>query len=245
MIIIPAIDIIEGKVVRLRRGEFDKKTIYSDDPVETALSYQEQGAGLIHVVDLDGARKGEPVNTVFIEKITSVLNIPVQTGGGLRTMDSVKAVIEKGVFRVVIGSAALQVKEFLTEVLSCYGDKIAVGIDARNGLAAIDGWTTTTPIPAIEAVQEMAKAGVKTAIFTDISADGTLSGPNLKALSEVLSAVGAFDISVIASGGISSLDDLKKLKDISPRPPDGVIIGRALYEGKIDLKEAITAITVE
>lgn len=238
MIIIPAIDIMDGKVVRLVRGEFDKETVYSHDPVEVALGWQKQGAQLIHIVDLDGARTGQPVNIDLIGKISDGLHIPIQVGGGLRTVDSLKMVFEKGISRAVLGSAALGTKEFLTEALSCYRNKIAVSIDARDGLVASDGWTAVTSIPAGEAAEQMEQTGVKTLIFTDISTDGTLSGPNLEWLSDILESV---NVSVISSGGVASLEDIARLKKMSPRPPDGVIIGRALYEGRIDLKKAIKA----
>lgn len=237
MIIIPAIDIMDGRVVRLFKGEFDKKTVYSDDPVDVALAWQQQGARLIHIVDLDGTKLGQPVNISLIEKVATAVDIPVQVGGGLRTMDSVKKLLEgKKINRVILGSAAFTSKGFLTEALACYGERIVVSIDARDGQVACDGWTTTTSISAPEAAQEMEQIGVKTIIFTDISSDGTLGGPRIGQLSKIL---GLVTIPVIASGGMASVEDIIRLKQISPRPPDGVIIGRALYEGKINLKEAI------
>ncbi|MCK4423196.1 MAG: 1-(5-phosphoribosyl)-5-[(5-phosphoribosylamino)methylideneamino]imidazole-4-carboxamide isomerase [Candidatus Omnitrophica bacterium] len=237
MIIIPAIDIMGGKVVRLFKGEFDKQTIYADDPVEVALSWQEQGAKLIHVVDLDGANTGHSVNIDLIGKITQALKIPVETGGGLRTMAEIRKAFDLGVSRVILGSAAFTDKELLTTAVVEYADKIAVSIDARNGLVASQGWKETTAIPAIEAAKNMEEAGVKTIIFTDIDTDGTLSGPNLASLSQILEAV---DIDVIASGGVSVLQDLIDLKGIAPREPYGAIIGKALYDKKVDLKEALT-----
>ncbi|MCK4248685.1 MAG: 1-(5-phosphoribosyl)-5-[(5-phosphoribosylamino)methylideneamino]imidazole-4-carboxamide isomerase [Candidatus Omnitrophica bacterium] len=237
MIIIPAIDIMGGKVVRLFKGEFDKQTIYADDPVEVALSWQEQGAKLIHVVDLDGANTGHSVNIDLIGKITQALKIPVETGGGLRTMVEIRKAFDLGVSRAILGSAAFADKELLTSAVVEYADKIAVSIDARNGLVASQGWKETTAIPAIEAAKNMEEAGVKTIIFTDIDTDGAFTGPNLPSLSEILEAV---DIDVIASGGVSVLQDLINLKGIAPREPYGAIIGKALYDKKVDLKEALT-----
>jgi len=236
MIIIPAIDIIDGKVVRLFKGEYDKKTVYSDHPAEVALAWQTQGAEWIHIVDLDGAAIGRPVNLKLIGDVTKSLNIPVELGGGLRTMADLKKVFNKGISRAILGSAAFEDKEFLKEAVALYQDKIAVSIDARDGMVASHGWTEMTKIEAKEAAIAMEKMGVKTIVFTDIDTDGTLSGPNFKSLSGILETV---NVSVIASGGVSSSDDIISLKNICPRPPYGAIIGRALYEKTIDLKEVI------
>lgn len=232
MIIIPAIDLKDGVVVRYTKGQFDKK-IYSDDPLKIALDWQAQGAQLIHIVDLDGAMTGEPKNLEKVIEIAKKVNVPVELGGGLRTKDIIKKVLDNGISRVVLGTKAID-KIFLKDIISEFKDKIAVGIDADLDRLKINGWFNQTDISVNNFIEELEELGVKTIIYTDISRDGTLSGPNIEAIKNLLKLT---KIYLIASGGVSSLDDiaaLNKIKGLS-----GVIIGKALYENKFSLEEAI------
>ncbi len=233
MVIYPAIDIKDGKCVRLVQGRFDNATVYSEDPVETALKWERAGACFLHLVDLDGARTGKPQNIDIIGRIAVSLGILVQAGGGIRSMEDIEAVLGKRIRRVILGTSAVQNPGFIKEALKAYGSSIAAAIDARDGKVAVEGWFKTSGLSAVDFAREMEDLGVKTVIYTDISRDGTLSGPNFKAVEELKKAVG---IEVIASGGISSLDDLKRLKETGV---SGVIIGKALYTGDIDLREAL------
>lgn len=233
MIIFPAIDIKEGKCVRLQMGRYDKVTVYSDDPVQTALRWKHAGAENIHIVDLDGARSGMPANTELIIKIAQSCGIAVQAGGGIRTPESIRELLEAGVSRVVIGTAAIEEPELIKQAVLEFGERIAVGIDARNGKAAADGWETTSCVDALELAEKVENLGVKTIIYTDISRDGMLRGPNIAAMKKMKKATG---MKVIASGGVSCIQDIVDLKKCAV---DGVIIGKALYTGDIDLPEAI------
>lgn len=229
----PAIDLKDGQCVRLLKGEFDKKTVYSEDPVETARKWQESGADFLHVVDLDGARSGEGKNRRVIKEICKSVHIKVQTGGGIRTMGDIDELLEAGAARVILGTAAVKNFALVKEAVEKYGDRIAVGIDAKDGYAATDGWEKVSGERAVDFAKKAEEAGVKTIIYTDIATDGALCGPNIKAMKEMTEKTG---LSVIASGGIASIDDIKALLDTGV---EGAITGRAIYTGSLDLKEAV------
>lgn len=232
MIIYPAIDIRCGKCVRLKQGRYDDMTVFSDDPIDVALKFQDMGASFIHVVDLDGAR-GDADNRQVIVKLASVLDIPVQTGGGIRTLDDIKTLLESGIARVILGTAAVKDPELIARAVSMYNGSIAVGIDAKDGFVAIEGWEKVSPIKALDLAKSMEDTGVKTIIYTDIATDGMLSGPNLYAMKEMVQNV---NIEVIASGGVAKVEDLLDLKQVGVH---GAIVGKALYTGSVDLKEAL------
>ncbi|MBF0384681.1 MAG: 1-(5-phosphoribosyl)-5-[(5-phosphoribosylamino)methylideneamino]imidazole-4-carboxamide isomerase [Candidatus Omnitrophica bacterium] len=236
MLIIPAIDIREGKVVRLRQGDFNRVTEYFSDPVIVAKKWQDKGAQLIHVVDLDGAKAGKMQNISLILAIIKSLKIPVQVGGGIREQEEIKTLLDGGAKRVILGTKAVEDKEFLKVVLSKWKDKIAVSVDCSNGFVSERGWTETSSIKGIDFVKDLEKLGVKCIIYTDISRDGMLGGPNYTALKELLKTS---KINIIASGGVSDINDIKKFLKIKKKNLLGVITGRAIYEGKLDLKEAL------
>lgn len=235
MIIYPAIDIIDGKCVRLQQGSYNDVTIFGDSPVEMAIKWENQGAEYLHVVDLDGARSGNSENAEVIRQIAKKLTIPVQLGGGIRSLDKIETILSNGVSRVILGTSAVNDQEMLKTALKEYKDKIAVGIDAKDGMVAIHGWEKTSDFTAIDFAKRVEALGTKTIIYTDISRDGMLKGPNLVAMRDMAKSV---NIEVIASGGVSCLHDVTNLK---PTGVSGVIIGKALYTGNIDLKEAIDA----
>ena len=236
MLIIPAVDIKDGKCVRLLQGRMDNETVYSDDPDTMALKWARLGARLIHVIDLDGAFAKSPQNTESIRKILEAVDVPIQLGGGIRNEDTVHMYLEMGVKRVIIGTGAIKKPEFVKKVCKTYPGQIVVGIDARNGKVAIDGWTETTRIEALELAQEFEDCGVAAINFTDIHRDGMQTGPNLDATRRLAEAV---SIPVVASGGVSSIKDVKNLLPLERAGVTGVIIGKALYSGKLDLKEAL------
>ena len=235
MRIFPAIDIKDGNCVRLLRGDFSQQTIYGYDPAELAKKWEALGGEYIHVVDLDGALKGHGVNAAAIKRICEAVSVPVQTGGGIRTMDDIEKKLECGIARVIIGTKAVSDSAFVKEAVRNYGDKIVIGIDAKDGMVAIEGWEKTSEYKAVEFAQKMADIGVKTIIYTDIATDGTLMGPNVCAMEEMVRASG---IDIIASGGVGSLEHIKMLV---PTGVEGVITGRALYTGNISLGDAIKA----
>ena len=237
MRIYPAIDIKDGKCVRLLQGRFSDMTVYGDDPAQTAKKWEALGAEYIHVVDLDGALEGRGVNAAALKSICSSVSVPVQTGGGIRTADDIKSRIECGASRVIIGTKAVSNPDFVRDAVKQFGDKIAVGIDAKDGFAAVEGWEKTSSVRAVELAKQMADMGVKTIIYTDISTDGTLKGPNVSAMREMAAAVPG--VNVIASGGVGSLEHIISLKGTGV---EGVIVGRALYTGNVDLKEAVAAV---
>jgi len=236
MIIIPAIDLKEGRCVRLVQGDMNQETVYSDNPPQMARHWEESGGELLHVVDLDGAVEGEPKNLDLIRRIASALSIPVEVGGGIRTMETIEAYLGAGVARVVIGTKAAEDPEFLAEACRRHPGKIVAGIDAKNGFAAVHGWTDTTDLRAVDLARQMEGAGVAAIIFTDIQRDGMETGPNIESTRELAEAV---TIPVIASGGISGLADIENLLEIESSGVTGAITGRALYTGALDLKEAI------
>lgn len=232
MIIYPAIDIRGGKCVRLIQGRYDDITIFSDNPVSMAKQFQNAGAKYIHVVDLDAAR-GEGNNREIIRQIAQAISVPVQTGGGIRTMEDIDTVLGFGIDRVIIGTAAVKSPEMVEEAVKKYGKHIAVGIDAKDGFVAIEGWEKTSSIKASELAIKMEAMGVSTIIYTDIATDGMLSGPNLFAMADMVKRV---KMDVIASGGVSSTKDILLLKE---RDLAGVIVGKAIYTGDVDLVQAL------
>lgn len=233
MILFPAIDIRDGKCVRLIQGDYDQEIIYNDSPTAMALEWEKQGADYIHVVDLDGAKTGNSLNREAIQAIAKSVSIPVQVGGGIRTMEIIDAHIESGVSRVIIGTAAIQDKPFLKKAVEKYGDKIAVSIDARKGFVATDGWTETSDVLAVDLLNELEGIGVKTVIYTDILKDGMMQGPNFHEL-EMMDKASSIDI--VASGGVSTEEDIVQLSELDLY---GAIIGKALYEGKISLEKIV------
>ena len=238
MIIYPAIDLKNGQVVRLHQGRADATTVYGDDPAAGARRWAEQGAQWLHVVDLDGAFGGEPKNWESVRSILSAVKIPVQLGGGLRTRQQIADALAMGVKRVVVGTKACESPVFISELVKEFGDRIAVGIDARDGFVAVKGWVEKTALPAVEFAGQISRLGVRTIIFTDIATDGTLTGPNFKAVSAVCAAV---NCNVIASGGVAVASDVTQLRELSRQHANlaGVIIGKALYDGRVDLKSVL------
>lgn len=236
MIIYPAIDIKEGKCVRLFQGKMEEVTIYSGNPVDVAKRWEQAGAQFIHLVDLDGAIAGEPKNLKIVERIVNAIKVPVQFGGGVRNPHLLKLVLDLGVSRVVLGTSAIKTPEFIIDACQAYGSQIAVGIDSKEGKIAIRGWKEATEEEILDAAKRMEQIGVQRLICTDIERDGTLQGPNIEIMRGLAQAVG---IPIIASGGISSLKDLERLKELEPLGVEGVIVGRALYTGAFTLEEAI------
>ncbi|MCA1319620.1 1-(5-phosphoribosyl)-5-[(5-phosphoribosylamino)methylideneamino]imidazole-4-carboxamide isomerase [Bacillus tianshenii] len=235
-IIYPAIDMRGGKCVRLLQGDYSKETVYGDSPFEMAKSFAEQGAEWIHMVDLDGAKAGGPVNNSYVLQVARELDVKVQIGGGIRTQLDVEQYLSQGVDRVILGSAAINNPAFVKEMLARYGEKIAIGLDAKDGYVATEGWVETSTVKATVLGRELAEAGAKTFIFTDIATDGMLSGPNVEATVELAQATGA---SVIASGGVSSMGDLQVLREFAGRGVVGAIVGKAIYTNKISLPDAL------
>lgn len=234
MRLFPAIDMKNGQCVRLQQGRFEDVTVYGQDPSEIAASFEKAGASYIHTVDLDGALAGTGMNTEALRKIVQRVSIPVQTGGGIRNMDHVDQKLGLGIERVIIGTAAIKDPEFLKAAIRKYGpEHIVAGIDASNGFVAVEGWKEVSQITAIDLGRQMYEAGVRYVVYTDISRDGMLSGPNFEATMELQNQTG---LTVIASGGVSGMEDLVRLNEMGAY---GVIIGKALYEGRIDLKEAV------
>jgi phosphoribosylformimino-5-aminoimidazole carboxamide ribotide isomerase len=239
MIVLPAVDILEGKAVRLAGGEFEAKTVYDADPLDAALRFAEQGARTLHVVDLDGARSGTPANLEHIRRIASEVDIPVQVGGGLRTAASVSDALEAGAARVVLGTAAYRDVDFLDEVLAEYGDRVIVSVDARDGRLATSGWTEQTDIPAESVFQSLGGRGVRRFVYSSIDRDGLMQGPDLDRVRAIAQAVrGSF----VYSGGVSSLEDLSALAQLRQVNLTGVIVGKALYEQRFTVGEAQKAL---
>lgn len=240
MILFPAIDLKAGQCVRLYQGDMAKATVYSDDPASQAASFAESGCRWIHVVDLDGAFEGESVNSHAVEAIIDRLSIPLQLGGGIRTMAQVESWLSKGVARVILGTAAVKNPAFVRDACQNFPGQIAVGIDARQGMVATEGWAETSSLPAAELADRFLDAGVAAIIYTDIGRDGTLTGPNLE---ETLALARHTSIPVIASGGVGSI---KHVTALATYPEiHGCIIGRALYDGKFSLEEALSVAASE
>ncbi len=232
--IIPAIDIRKGKCVRLYQGDYSQETVFSDDPVEVALKWQDMGAPRVHVVDLDGAASGETENLAITTEIARTLLIPTQTGGGIRDLQTIEKLLRAGIDRVVIGTVAVEDPEMVKEACRNYSESIVVGIDTWEGRVAIHGWQQRTEIKAIEFARVMAQAGVRRFIYTDISRDGTLTEPNVAAIAEFVDTI---KLPTLAAGGITSLTHLALLGSIGV---EGAIVGKALYTGNINLKQALT-----
>jgi len=239
MIIFPAIDLKDGQCVRLVQGKAENKTIYSDNPVEIAKSFTNKGAQWLHIVDLDGAFSGTPQNSQVIAQIAADINIPFQVGGGLRTIKDIKKTLALGAARVIIGTRAVTNQDFVKELIDSFGqEKIVLGLDVRNGMVAVDGWIETSSLDMLEFALHMKEIGIKQVVFTDISRDGLLQGPNLPAIKTLAINTG---LQIIASGGVSSLENISELKQLESLGVNGAIIGKALYDGKLDLKQAIAA----
>ena len=236
MRIYPAIDIKDGNCVRLLQGRFSDLTVYGDNPTEMAKKWESLGGEYIHVVDLDGALKGQGVNAKVIKNICKHVNVPVQTGGGIRTMEDIENKLACGISRVIIGTKAVRDADFVKRAVDKYGDKIVIGIDAKNSMVAIEGWEEVSEFKAVDFAKKMEHIGVKTIVYTDIATDGTLQGPNLDAMAEMAKET---NLDVIASGGVGSLEHIKTLV---PTGVEGVIVGRALYTGNVDLAEAIKTV---
>ena len=236
MIIIPAIDIKGGRCVRLYQGRMDKETVYSENPVEVAGRWEDMGAEMLHVVDLDGAVCGRPVNLDVIKDIISSVKLNVQIGGGIRDLEIAKHYLSIGAYRVVLGTAIVNNLEFVNNMCTACPDQIVVSLDAKDGMIAVKGWTEVTGTDAIEMAKTFEGIGISAIVFTDIKRDGTLTGPNIESIKKLVSNV---NIPVIASGGISGINDIRALLNIKNPGIAGVIVGKALYSGAIDLGEAI------
>ncbi|CDO04032.1 1-(5-phosphoribosyl)-5-[(5-phosphoribosylamino)methylideneamino] imidazole-4-carboxamide isomerase [Oceanobacillus picturae] len=233
MILFPAIDIKDGKCVRLTQGDYNQQKIYSDSPLIVARQWEKQGADFIHIVDLDGAKSGISANQSLIEEIASISPIPVQVGGGIRSLETIKRYVEAGVERVIIGTAAISDRPFLQKAVELYKGRIAVSLDARNGFVATNGWTETSTIRAIDLVKELEEIGVETIVYTDILKDGMLQGPNLEELEAMNQAT---NLNVIASGGVTTKEDIQQLINLQLY---GAIIGKALYDGTLSFEDIV------
>ena len=236
MVILPAIDLKDGQCVRLYQGDFNQSTVFSDYPEEMALKWQEQGAKHLHIVDLDGAKEGEPVNIFSIKKILDAIKIPIEVGGGIRTLENIEDLLEMGVERVVLGSTAIENPELIREAAREFGEKVVVGIDAKGGMVAVHGWLNVSDMTALDLAVQVGDMGISTIIYTDIAKDGTLAGHNAEATAELARRSG---LAIIASGGVASLDDIKALKAHEADGIEGVVIGRALYTGALELADAL------
>ncbi|MDA0815616.1 MAG: 1-(5-phosphoribosyl)-5-[(5-phosphoribosylamino)methylideneamino]imidazole-4-carboxamide isomerase [Chloroflexi bacterium] len=238
MEIIPAIDILNGKCVRLAQGDYSRETVFGDDPVAMALRWVSQGAKRIHVVDLDGARSGLPTNAEIVSDIADSTNAAVQTGGGIRNMEAVNRLLDAGVDRVVIGTAAVKDPQFLREAVATAGEHLIVSVDAREGRVSLEGWTEATNISAIQLIERLSSSGVGRIVYTDILRDGVTDGPNFEMYERLTSAT---SVKVIAAGGVGSVDDIRRLSECGV---EAAIVGRALYTGDIKLSEAFHAALV-
>jgi phosphoribosylformimino-5-aminoimidazole carboxamide ribotide isomerase len=237
MLIIPAIDLKEGKCVRLEQGLMDKATVYSDDPATTAKHWESQGAELLHVVDLNGAFAGVPKNLDAIKAIRAAIKIPIEVGGGIRDTETIKTLVSLGIDRIILGTTAIENPAFVQEACNAFPEKIIVGIDAKDGMVAIKGWAEVTNVKATNLAKKMQDHGVIAIIYTDIKRDGMLSGPNIEATQALAREL---HIPVIASGGVHTMKDIEKLLAIRHAGVSGVITGKAIYSGSLNLKEAIT-----
>ncbi|HUE29093.1 MAG TPA: 1-(5-phosphoribosyl)-5-[(5-phosphoribosylamino)methylideneamino]imidazole-4-carboxamide isomerase [Solirubrobacteraceae bacterium] len=242
MILYPAIDILEGKAVRLARGSFDDRTVYDDDPLEAALRWVEAGARALHVVDLDGARSGAPVNAEHVRRITEQVDVPVQVGGGLRSPDAIDQVLEAGAARVVLGTAAYCDVDLLDDAVARLGNRLVVSVDARDGRLAASGWMEQTDVPIDSVIERLGARGVRRFVYSSIERDGMLAGPDLEGVKRVAEAVrGSF----IYSGGISSVDDLRELAELRQVNLAGAIVGKALYDERFTVGEGQRALDGE
>ncbi len=234
MEVIPAIDLRDGRCVRLYQGDYDRETVFSDDPTSVALKWQDMGAPRLHLVDLDGAATGVPANLEALRRICEAVSVPIQTGGGIRSLDSAARVLDMGVQRFILGTSAVEEPALVEQACRRFGAAaVVVGVDARDGMAAIRGWRETTGVSALDLIRSMAGLGVRRFVYTDISRDGTLTSPNFGAIEDIAQGCGA---SLVVSGGVSSPDHVERLASLGV---EGVVIGRALYTGDVDLGEAI------
>jgi phosphoribosylformimino-5-aminoimidazole carboxamide ribotide isomerase len=234
MILLPAIDILDGKAVRLARGSFDEQTVYDEDPMDAALRWVREGARALHVVDLDGARQGAPVNLGQVERIAKRFGVPVQAGGGVRTIDAIERLVGAGVQRVVVGTVAYRDLDLLDGAVARFGDRLVVSLDARDGRLAAAGWLEQTELPVEAAIVRLLARGVRRFVYSSIDHDGMLAGPDVEGIRRVARAVrGSF----VYSGGISSLDDLRALRQLREVNLAGVIVGKALYEGRFSVRD--------
>lgn len=238
MHIIPAIDIKDGQCVRLFQGDYSKVTVFSNDPVQMALRWQAAGARILHVVDLDGARTGSLTNFDVLVRIARTVGMLVEVGGGIRSIGAVERLLNNSVGRVVLGTAAVENEDVVRDACECWGERVVVGVDARDGLVAIRGWRETSNVSAFDLARRMVRLGVRRFIYTDISRDGTLTQPNYEAIAQFVAQA---QVPVIASGGVSSVDQLDRLRDTGV---EGAIIGRAIYSGDVDLGSAIKLMEV-
>ena len=234
MYIFPAIDLIDGKAVRLRKGDYNEVTVYSDSPADVAASFEEKGARFLHVVDLDGAKDGTTANFQTVRDIIERTGLSVEIGGGVRDIERVKKYMDIGVDRVIIGTAAVTDPEFLAEAVKLYGDRIVVGVDVKDGFVAIKGWLEISEVSCFDFCEKLSKMGVNTVICTDISKDGMMSGTNVELYRQLKER---FGMNIIASGGVSSIDDVRALSEMDIF---GAIVGKALYTGDVDLERAIS-----
>lgn len=229
----PAIDLKDGNCVRLIQGDYNQVTIYGDNPAQMAKQWERLGGDYLHIVDLDGAKEGKGINDEAIRQIVEAIDIPIELGGGIRTLEDIQAKLDMGVDRVILGSAAIKNKELVQQAITQFGaDKIVIGVDAKAGMVAIEGWLEVTDRSALEFCKELEQIGVQTVIYTDIAKDGMMQGPNIEETQKLIESTG---LNIIASGGVSTLEDLKKLEAINVY---GAIIGKALYIGAIQLEEA-------
>jgi phosphoribosylformimino-5-aminoimidazole carboxamide ribotide isomerase len=239
MILYPAIDILDGQAVRLVQGRFEDRTVYNDDPLEAARSWVRAGARFLHIVDLDGAKQGEPASIAHLERITRDVGVPVQYGGGLRTLPAVREALRAGAERVIIGTAAFSDVDFLDDVLAAYGDRVLISVDVRGGFISTAGWTQTTQMPAEDAIRRLATRGARSFVYTNVDKDGKLEGPDLEEVTRIAQTVrGRF----LYSGGIGKLEDLTALAGLRQVNLRGVIAGKALYEGKFTVAEGQAAL---
>ena len=230
MIIFPAIDILDGQCVRLIQGDYNREKVYSNSPVDMAIQWEEKGAEFIHIVDLNGAKTGESINKKIMIDIANTVSGPVQVGGGIRSINTIKDYLENGVNRVIIGTAAINDQAFLQEAVERFGEKVVVSIDAKNGYVATDGWTDTSDVSALDLIKKLEEVGLKTIVYTDIAKDGMLQGPNL---TEQQTINDATTMDVIASGGVTTKEDVENLRNLNMY---GAIIGKALYDGKLEFE---------
>ncbi|MGI6649114.1 MAG: 1-(5-phosphoribosyl)-5-[(5-phosphoribosylamino)methylideneamino]imidazole-4-carboxamide isomerase [Bacillota bacterium] len=242
MLVIPAIDLREGRCVRLIQGRLDQEIVFSNNPAEVASNWEKRGAQWLHVVDLDGAFAGELRNLDKIKAIVKNVNIPIQVGGGIRTMETVRQLLDLGVNRVILGTSAVAQPEMVREAVAEFGERILVGIDGRDGKVVIEGWDKTSEKSILELGREVEEIGIKRIVLTDIRRDGMLKGPNVEGTREMGLAC---NLKILASGGISSLEDIRSLKALEPYGVEGVIIGRALYSGVVVLEEALEVAQAE
>ncbi len=238
MLVLPAVDIRGGRCVRLLQGQAGRERVYGDDPVAAALRWEAAGAPWLHVVDLDGAFAGRPANGDVIARLIGAVRVPVEVGGGLRDLGVIERLLGVGAARVILGTAAAAAPDLLEAACTRFGERVAVAIDARDGEVVTEGWVTATAEPALAAAGRVVRAGARRIIYTDTRRDGMLGGPNLAAIDEVLRAV---NVPVIASGGVASAEDVRRLRALERAGLEGVIVGRALYEGRVRLEDLLAA----